>query len=230
MTQQDGAGNFNAPAGGWEFYSQQSYAILYLERSTGGGCIDTDGDGICDSEDNCPADSNPGQEDNDDDGFGNPCDQCPDLSAGDDPDPDRPGCPNNTPPVCTEAAAGPDELWPPNHKFVEIGVIGVTDPDGDALAITIDSIEQDEPTDTFGDGKFTPDGQGVGTDTAEVRAERSGTKKVPGDGRVYQIGFTADDGNGAVCSGTVTVCVPHDQGEGSVCVDSAPPSYDSTLP
>ena len=122
----------------------------------------------------------------------------------------------NSPPDCSAATADPDELWPPNHKFNAIAVVGVTDPDGDAVTINIDSIFQDEPTDTFGDGKFTPDGQGVGTDTAEVRAERSGTKKVPGDGRVYHIGFTADDGNGAECSGTVTVCVPHDQGEGSV--------------
>jgi len=135
----------------------------------------------------------------------------------------------NEAPDCSDAAADPDEMWPPNHKFNAISVVGVTDPDGDAVTITIDSIFQDEPTDTFGDGKFTPDGQGVGTATAEVRAERSGTKKVPGDGRVYHIGFTADDGNGAQCSGNVTVCVPHDQGNGSVCVDGGP-LYDSTIP
>ena len=136
--------------------------------------------------------------------------------------------PCNEPPVCSAAAASIETLWPPNHKFVAIDVLGVTDPDGDATTITVDSIFQDEPTDTFGDGKFTPDGQVVDTDTAEVRAERSGTKKVPGDGRVYHIGFTADDGNGAECSGTVTVCVPHDQGESSVCVDGGP-LFDSTL-
>jgi hypothetical protein len=27
---------------------------------------------------------------------------------------------------------------------------------------------------------------------------------------VYHIGFTADDGNGGTCSGTVTAVVPHD--------------------
>jgi hypothetical protein len=105
---------------------------------------------------------------------------------------------NNQPPVCTEAAANLALLWPPNHKFVPVNVLGVTDPDGDPITITIDSIYQDEPTDTFGDGRFTPDGQGVGTATAEVRAERSGSKKVPGDGRVYHIGFTADDGLGGL--------------------------------
>jgi hypothetical protein len=62
-----------------------------------------------------------------------------------------------------------------------------------------------------------------------VRAERTGSKQVPGDGRVYHIGFTATDPAGASCSGTVTVCVPHDQGQGSACVDGGP-LYDSTAP
>jgi hypothetical protein len=77
----------------WNQYSGLAYGILVLQRSVGGGCIDTDGDGICDDEDNCPADPNPDQEDRDDDGWGDVCDECPDTPAGDDPDPDRPGCP-----------------------------------------------------------------------------------------------------------------------------------------
>lgn len=116
----------------------------------------------------------------------------------------------NEPPVCDEAAPSIDAIWPPNHKFVDINVLGVTDPDGDAITITVDSIFQDEATDTFGDGAFTPDATGVGTDTAAVRAERAGTKEMPGDGRVYHIAYTADDGNGGICSGVVTVGVPHD--------------------
>jgi hypothetical protein len=134
--------------------------------------------------------------------------------------------PHNQPPVCTEAAPSVATIWPPNNKFVKITILGITDPDDDPVTITIDSIFQDEPTDTYGDGAFTPDGRGVGTDTASVRAERSGTKKVPGDGRVYHIGFTADDGIDS-CSGTVTVGVPHDVRD--VPVDGGP-LYDSTLP
>ena len=106
--------------------------------------------------------------------------------------------------------------------------MGVTDPDGDPVTITIDSIFQDEEVDTIGDGSFAPDGQGVGTDSAEVRAERVGTKKVPGNGRVYHIYFTADDGMGGACSGEVLVGVPHDQGKGLIPVDEGP-LYDSTL-
>jgi hypothetical protein len=132
----------------------------------------------------------------------------------------------NDPPVCSAAAPSIAMLWPPNHKFVPITVQGVTDPDGDPITINIDAIWQDEPTDTFGDGKFTPDGTGVGTSTAEVRAERSGSKKVPGDGRVYHISFTASDDSGASCSGEVLVGVPHDQ-RGTPPVDGGP-LYDST--
>ena len=135
----------------------------------------------------------------------------------------------NEPPDCSEAVPSIDTIWPPNHKFVPVNILGVTDPDGDDVTITIDSIFQDEPVDTVGDGNFTPDGQGTGTDTAEVRAERIGTKQVPGNGRVYHIMFTADDGNGGLCSGEVFVGVPHDQGGGVVPVDEGA-LYDSTLP
>jgi hypothetical protein len=134
---------------------------------------------------------------------------------------------HNRPPDCTDAAPSLDMLWPPNHKFVDINVLGVTDPDGDPITINIDSIFQDEPVDTFGDGAFTPDGMGVGTDTASVRAERSGTKKVPGDGRVYHIAFTASDGVGGSCSDTVFVGVPHDKKDTPI---DGGALYDSTIP
>lgn len=117
----------------------------------------------------------------------------------------------NRPPDCTNAYADPGDIWPPNHKFVPVGILGISDPDGDTVTLTIDSIFQDEPVDTLGDGSFTPDGLGVGSGVAEVRAERIGTEPVPGNGRVYHIGFTADDGKDKHCHGEVTVGVPHDQ-------------------
>jgi hypothetical protein len=135
--------------------------------------------------------------------------------------------PCNDPPVCDDAAADLGELWPPNHKLQEVSVTGVTDPDGDPVTITITSIFQDEPLNSPSDGNTCPDGTGVGTDTARVRAERSGNKKVPGDGRVYHVGFDADDGQGGACVGAVAVCVPHDQRPGHVCVDQGP-LFDST--
>ena len=134
--------------------------------------------------------------------------------------------PSNQPPDCSSAAPSSPSLWPPNHKFVPINVTGVTDPDtGDTVTINIDSIFQDEPVSGKGSGKTTPDGQVVDSSTAEVRAERSGK----GNGRVYEIGYTADDGNGGTCSGTVAVGVPHDK-KGTAVNDNATTTYDSTAP
>ena len=42
---------------------------------------DTDGDGVCDDDDNCPVDANPGQTDTDGDGVGDACDGCVDDGA-----------------------------------------------------------------------------------------------------------------------------------------------------
>gem|GEM_PF-2759337 len=128
----------------------------------------------------------------------------------------------NENPDCSAAAASIAVLWPPNHKMHVVNVVGVTDADGDAIAVAITAVAQDEPTDTIGDGNTCPDAVVNDDGTASIRAERSGSKKVPGNGRVYHLNFVADDGNGGACSGTATVCVPHDQGQGSVCVDDGP--------
>jgi PKD repeat protein len=135
--------------------------------------------------------------------------------------------PMNASPDCSSAMADIDILWPPNHKFVPINVQGVTDPDGDAISISIVSIFQDEPVNTQGDGETARDGRGIGTETAEIRAERSGTKKVPGNGRVYHIGFDASDGRGGICSGLIQVGVPHDVNDTPI---DEGPIYDSTNP
>ena len=129
---------------------------------------------------------------------------------------------SNQPPDCGNAVASPSELWPPNHKMKAIGVTGVTDPDEDTVTVEINSIFQDEPVKGGGSGNTGPDGSGVGSDTAEVRAERSGKS----DGRVYEINFTASDGNGGTCSATVEVGVPHDQ-RGDPAINSGA-TYDST--
>ena len=133
----------------------------------------------------------------------------------------------NRDPSCTTARPSVGELWPPNHKFVAIGILGVTDAEGDTLTITVTGIRQDEPVNDKGDGNTAPDGKGVGTATAEVRAERTGTPKVPGNGRVYHIAFRATDGHGGSCTGTVKVSVPHDQ-RGAPAIDGGP-LYDSTV-
>ena len=128
---------------------------------------------------------------------------------------------------CSAAAPTVSEIWPPNHKWlVEVGVLGVVGSDGRAAMITIQGILQDEPTDTTGDGHTAIDGAGVGTATARLRAERTGSPRVPGNGRVYEILFTATSGASS-CSGAVFVGVPHDRGKGPALDDGI--RYDSTV-
>ena len=126
--------------------------------------------------------------------------------------------------MCRAAQASPSVLWAPNHQLVPIAIMGVTDPDGDAVTITANGVTQDEPVNGRGDGNTSPDAV-IQTRAASVRAERAGH----GNGRVYQISFTADDGHGGTCTGAVTVGVPHSQKKGLTAIDDGQ-GYDSTIP
>ena len=130
----------------------------------------------------------------------------------------------NIPPDVSGAVPSVPVLGPPNHALVPVTITGVTDPNGDPVTITITAITQDEVV--YGPGKdASPDGAGIGTHTAWVKAERDGN----GDGRVYRIAFLATDGNGGRSSGSVFVAVPHDQGAGAHAVDSGQ-RYNSAQP
>ena len=90
------------------------------------------------------------------------------------------------------------------------------------------AIRQDEAVreQGAGAGNSVPDAMLV---PLAVRAERNGTPSTPGDGRVYHLVFSAFDGQGGFCSGSVAVCVPHDQKPGATCVDGGP-LFDSLVP
>lgn len=125
----------------------------------------------------------------------------------------------NHTPDCSQARATAASLWPPNHKMVAVQIAGVRDQDGDELTVLAKTIRQDEPVDGLGDGDRSPDGT---LTPLQVRWERSGT----GNGRAYQIAFEASDAEGASCTGTLTLCVPHEQDAPSCMDDGA--QYDST--
>lgn len=110
----------------------------------------------------------------------------------------------NDPPVCTLAQPSVATLWPPNHTMVPVSILGVTDPSNQQVTITYTAVTQDEPVKGLGDGDTSPDAAVSGNQVL-LRAERSGT----GNGRVYAVHFTASDGQGGSCSGTVQVSVPH---------------------
>ena len=135
------------------------------------------------------------------------------------------GTPTNRPPDVDAAVAGPDLLWPPNHKMKAIHLFGVVDPEGEPVTLTVTAVHQDEPVSGGGSGHTAPDAEGLGTDFVFLRAEREGA----GDGRVYTITFEARDPEGASSTGQVEVCVPHQGGHDGVCGDSGE-RFDSTRP
>lgn len=120
------------------------------------------------------------------------------------------------PPVCSEAVARPDRLWPADGNLRRITIEGVTDPNDDPVAITVLSVHQDEPLSSPGQ----PDASWIGTPQPRVRADR----RAEGDGRVYHLRFRGEDGFGGSCEGEVTVCVPASAeagcGDGGARVDS----------
>ncbi|MCH7569497.1 MAG: hypothetical protein IH919_02850, partial [Deltaproteobacteria bacterium] len=129
------------------------------------------------------------------------------------------------PPACYLAEPSLDRLWPPNHKLVQVGIIGVTDPNNNQVTLTVTGVTQDEPVNGGGDGDSSPDAvvqYGDLADSVLIRAERSGN----GNGRVYQVTFVADDGYES-CTGTVTITVPHSK-KGTAVDDGQ--TVDSTLP
>jgi streptogramin lyase len=130
----------------------------------------------------------------------------------------------NQAPDCAQAHPSVEELWPPDSRMVDVTILGLTDPDGDDVTYTVTGITQDEPVLRGARDPLAHDAVGVGTATASLRSERHGR---PGNGRVYEISFVASDGHGGECEGRVTVCVPHDMGQGRHCIDDGR-LFDST--
>jgi hypothetical protein len=115
--------------------------------------------------------------------------------------------PTNAAPDCSAASVSPDKLRRPDRRYRDVVIGGVTDPDGDAVSVSVDSVFQDEPVFTRRLSSTSPDASGLGSDHVKLRAER----RDRGDGRIYHVNFSADDGNGGVCEGSVVVCVPQDK-------------------
>lgn len=111
--------------------------------------------------------------------------------------------PDVTPPAAT-LTLSPAQLWPPNHRMVDIDVALVaSDAAGGPVTIEGPFITSSEPPNGTGDGDASPDWS-VGSDNrVSLRAERSGR----GGGRVYTLTYRVTDvvGNSREVSATVTV-------------------------
>lgn len=121
----------------------------------------------------------------------------------------------NSAPVCDAAEASPDLFWPPDHALIDVAIIKVSDPDGDPLVVSVQSVLSDEAVDQGGSGNTCPDAVIAPDGTLQLRAERAGKL----EGRVYEVHFTAADPAGASCGGTVKTCMPHDESGTATCVE-----------
>ncbi len=117
---------------------------------------------------------------------------------------------DTTPPVVTSSVAR-DELWPPNHKMVDVGLkyaaADACDPNPPAIAISVTSDEDPALADGSGGPLHCPDAT-VQDGAVDLRAERSGS----GDGRVYVVRVAATDACGNTAASGSAVGVPKAQG------------------
>ncbi len=111
-----------------------------------------------------------------------------------------------------EVTLSHEELWPANHKMVEVTAdVFVLDNFDSSPTITLVSVVSSEEDDDGGDGNTEPDIVVIDDFTFELRAERSGSE---GDGRIYTITYKVTDACGNETEVSVEVLVPHDQGKG----------------
>ncbi len=126
------AGNIWLRVTDGEGISATDYAHVQVEGVI--GPVDTDGDGVTDSADNCAAVPNPDQADADGDGLGNACDNCPSVSNMEqtDSDGDKIGdaC-DNEPPFVQDQTVITDE-----DSSMGIILAGI-DPDNNPLSFSI---------------------------------------------------------------------------------------------
>jgi uncharacterized repeat protein (TIGR01451 family) len=115
---------------------------------------------------------------------------------------------SNPPPIISGVAASPAELWPANHKFVDVTVdYDVSDNCG--TVTTALSVTSNEPMSGTGEGDSSPDWIVIDAHHVSLRAERAGS----GSGRIYTIMITATNSEGGTSTLTVDVLVPHDSGQ-----------------
>lgn len=128
------------------------------------------------------------------------------------------------PPVLVDAFASPGEIWPPNHKMVDVTIsVEFDDVCDEAPVCTIVDVTSNEPINGKGDGNTEPDWEITGDMTVELRAERAGG----GNGRIYYIHLYCEDSAGNGAEHTVEVFVPHDQGNGDNDDSQATGTHDS---
>ena len=100
-------------------------------------------------------------------------------------------------PECSQSSAVLQvPMFPLDQGWRGVAIAGAT-------GATVTRVCQDEAPNFENIAAWAVDANGVGTSALSVRAQRSGTRTAPGNGRVYHIYYTA-----SACTGKVTVGVP----------------------
>ncbi len=114
----------------------------------------------------------------------------------------------DTAPPSVSCSVAVSNLWPANHKFVDVGLsIDVQDICDANPTVTVIVTSDEDPANEpgSGGGKHCVDAIIGDDNSVQLRAERSGA----GDGRVYEITVVAVDNCGNQSSSSVQVAVPH---------------------
>ena len=114
---------------------------------------------------------------------------------------------DSEPPSITNVKTSDRELWPANHKMIDVKVSYNTT-DNCSPVVTTLSVTSSESEDGLGDGDTAPDFVVINNHEVSLRAERSAL----GNGRVYTITITAVDADGNTSTASTTVSVPLNQG------------------
>jgi hypothetical protein len=118
--------------------------------------------------------------------------------------------PDTTPPNIN-ASANPARIWPPDHRGAQVTISGSMSDDlsgidpASATFAVVDEYGALQPS-----GSFTVQDDGTFSFTLQLDAWRDGKDL---DGRHYSINLTAADNAGNIATRTISVLVPHDQGE-----------------
>jgi hypothetical protein len=114
---------------------------------------------------------------------------------------------DRTPPAITGGSVDQPQLWPPNHKMVNVTVNYSAADNCGPVTCTL-SVSSNEPINGTGDGDTAPDWQVVDAHHVLLRAERAGN----GSNRIYTIKITCTDRSGNSSTKNIIVTVPKSQG------------------
>ena len=112
---------------------------------------------------------------------------------------------DSKPPEILRANASPNILWPPNGRMVTVTISAAVADDCSSASWKVIGVRSNEPVDSRGAARRSPDWKILDDHTVSLRAERSGN----GAGRAYEIEIQASDASSNLSqTKVVTVRVP----------------------